>query len=132
MKALTKVILFCFIVLILACSEEENNSVQPPPQTLNPTLTGNWFGSDTSHPSTLTVLLSELNTIVSGSGTQSGFNGTPAFNVTGVNIYPDISLSIFRTGEEDMNYTGTFTSANIIVGMWIRPSSSIPITFVRQ
>ena len=125
--------LIVFIAFIIfGCSENENPTDLSTPTNTDLTLTGNWFGSDTSHPSTLTTLLSESNTIVTGSGTQSGFNGAPAFTVSGVNIYPDVSLSLIRTGEEDMNFTGLFTNSNTVVGMWVRPQSSISITFERQ
>ena len=124
------IVLITFI--IFGCSENENPTVPPTPTNADPTLTGNWFGSDTSHLSTLTAILSESNTIITGSGTQMGFNGTPAFTVSGVNVYPNISLSLIRTGEEDMNFTGLFTNPNTVVGMWVRPVSSVPITFIRQ
>jgi len=75
--------LMLFIVLVfLWCSENENPTDSSTNN--NPTLTGNWFGSDTSHNFAMTALLSQDGDLVTGVGQVDGAAAT----YTGINLYP--------------------------------------------
>jgi hypothetical protein len=51
----------------------------------------------------------------------------------GVNIYPDVSLIISRTGELDIGYSGTFRNGNTVEGVWrVTNAPELPMIFVRQ
>ena len=101
--------------LTLACDSEDETPMEPPTDA-EVTLTGSWSGR--AGTDDFEMLLSQnADDVVSGAGSIQRNTGNQGFEVTGVVVGAEVSLS-FRTqagglgdGETLINYRGTVTGS---------------------
>lgn len=95
---------------------------------VNPTMTGTWTGS--SGTTTVTLVLTQAGTSVSGTATMSGVS--TKFNVAGTNNFPSVNLQGTAYGLQ-VTFTGAFNGANSVPGtLTVQGFPAQAITITRQ
>ena len=111
-------------MFIMGCGDDP---VAPVP---DPSMTGKWSGAASGF--VVTLVLSETETQVSGSGTIADGNNVP-LTISGTNVYPNVSLNLAAQGFDSFNFTGRFSDANTIPGALNGSGfADDEITFIRQ
>lgn len=89
-------------VALMACDSAEEDE--------DPTISGQWQGTANFQgtPLTVSILLTERDQAITGSGTVTFVNPV-AVSVTGTHNYPNVALTIQSSGLEDLNFSGTLT-----------------------
>jgi hypothetical protein len=119
---------FILLLLSLFIGCKKDDPVSPPP---TPSMSGRWSGAASGLIVTLT--LSQSGNDVIGSGLISGTTTSIAVEVTGTNVYPNVSLTFYATGYYPMNFTGKFSDNNTIPGKFNGSGfSDFSITLIRQ
>ncbi len=97
--------------MLVACGDSGTES-DP-----DPTVTGSWWGvlGPTLSSGTLQITMTQQpDGSVSGSGSITEGTPIPLTISAGTHVFPNLSLTLTATGLEDMNLTGTVTSATTI------------------
>ena len=124
MKKLSILFIILFALLIVGCSEEEENN---PVTANNPSLTGKWTG--TGDNLTAEVDLVQSGTSITGTGT---LQGTISCTVTGTNNYPSVDLKFFVNNVQHTVFSGSFSDDNTVSGKYTNSGfSSYDLKFVR-
>lgn len=95
---------------LVACSDPTGADV--------PVLTGTWSGSTEPGdvPATMQLTLLEQDGVVTGAGVIFIAQTIHSLSITGVHVYPDVSLTNRGDAFNDFNYTGRFQGGSAIVG----------------
>lgn len=107
-KLKTIAVLTPLLLTPIACSD---SSGPPPP----PSASGQWAGT-TSGGITLSVLLTEgMGGNLTGSGTFSSVGGVAAIDITGVHVFPNVSLTMTASGFESLNFSGLMNQDGTLI-----------------
>ncbi|CAN5811060.1 hypothetical protein BH20GEM3_BH20GEM3_05910 [soil metagenome] len=108
-------LLALLIPIVIAGCEDSPNL---PPGT--PSTTGTWVGTTqiSGIPFTVTLVLAEAGTNITGSGTlRSPVTPEVSANVTGTHRHPDVTLRLQQPGPGvDVTYQAAFAGDNTITG----------------
>lgn len=92
---------------LLSCGGDSDPVDIPEP---DPTVTGSWIGTTTL----LLTMNEQADGSVTGGGSLADANTIALTISSGTHVFPNLSLTLTATGFEDMNLTGTVTSATSI------------------
>jgi len=134
-KLLSLFVAVVIILFALACSEDEENPVNPS----NPTLSGNWTGTSTLLGISVVFVnadLSQSGTSISGNAKlkQIGVQDTMDCSVSGNNNYPNVNLTFQPAGAfQPMTFEGSFATNDSLSGKLNGSgASNWDMTFVKQ
>jgi hypothetical protein len=99
------------LALLLAVSLAACDSSDPDPVQTNPSLSGEWRGSENlqGNQLSLNLQLLENNGVVNGTGTIQVQNSL-AVSVSGIYNFPTVSLTMRNNTIEDVNFTGSLAA----------------------
>ena len=116
-------LLLALIIPLTACGDSSGPST--------PSTTGSWTGS--TGGATFTLTLTEATQNITGSGSLVGPGASIALTATGTHVHPNVSMIFRAAGYQDLNYQGSFTNDNTIVGTLNGSGfANTAVTFVRR
>ena len=124
---MTRMAYLALAIGLAACSSSDTgNHMAPAPFTFN----GTWMGS--AGGDSVTVVATQTDTAVSGTGTAVISDGTFQFALTGISKSPAITLMVNLPCDLSATFVGTYVSADSVTGMLTQGGSTFPFGLKKQ